>query len=241
MAGNVLKQFAVVAGAGLAIGLKSGTSSKREAMSISPEDILNLEPILDRFDQIEARLSTIEAAQIVARDKPVADTAPVERQLAEIRQQVPAMLEAMIAPYIAEMRERLLLETRETVEAALDAFQTAMEKGVSARMTTIEKTLIDQSGIIATLSERAIESETNLQRLISAVEKLCERTDARSVASTPAASREPSFAELPFESHLKQAIQRQPDAGAVRSDGFRPRIVKEEEGTPRHRRPMSRI
>ena len=199
-------------------------------MGISAQDILNLQPILDRFDRMEARLDAIEAMQSQAIEKhSSAETAVIDRELGEIKKHVPIMLDAMIAPRIAEIREEMQEETKRSVDAALDAFRTSIENKLAARVSTIEKALVDQSGIIATLSERAIESDANLQRLLSAVEKLCERTEPRSESR-------------PFETHLNEAMKVPAEAPTRPDSGFRPRILKEEEaGTEHRRRPMSHI
>jgi hypothetical protein len=122
------------------------------------------------------------------------------------------------------------------VETTLTRFERAIDSKVSLRVSTLEKALIDQSAIITTLSERAIESDANFQRLISAVERLCERTD-------PAPhSHERPVLDLPFERQLSEAFQRQPGTSALPPDsGFRPRIILEEDNKQRHRKPMTRL
>ena len=253
MASKIFKRFAVLAGAGLAIGLKSGSKVNRRnrgsSMSTSADDILSLEPILDRLDQIEDRMSAMEmrpeqqAKDLAAlqlqmtetREKVAEQVAAVQWRFAKLEKDLPVMLESMIAPQVAGIRDRMLEETRKNVEGTLLALERNIENRISQRISKLEKALIDQSGIITTLSERAIESDTNLQRLISAVEKLCEARP-----TTPAA-RAPSSFDQPFESHLTEAIKRQPEAPHPDSV-FRPRIVKEEsDGRSRPRTPMTRI
>ena len=102
-------------------------------------------------------------------------------------------------------------------------------------MATLEKALIDQSGVITVLSKRAVEAEENFQRLISAVERLCAQRETAQPGVTPAAF------DLPFEKHLRDEMRRQP--AAQPDTGFRPRIVSEEElkSDQHRRRPMSRL
>jgi hypothetical protein len=101
----------------------------------------------------------------------------------------------------------------------------AIDDKVSLRISKVEQTLIEQSVIITTLSQRAVDSEINLQRLISAVEKLFERADPASVRKGP------SLFDLPF----------QPQPANPPDPVFRPRIVKEDDNKPRRRKPLTRL
>ena len=103
------------------------------------------------------------------------------------------------------------------------------------RIAALEKTVIEQAAIITTLTERAIQSDVNFQRLIAAVEKLCEVRSGE--AAQPVPTQHKPLTDLPFERQFSEAMEsaaKQPDTG------FRPRIVPEEE-KPRHRKPMARI
>jgi hypothetical protein len=183
-------------------------------MRNSSDDILSLEPLLDRLDQIEDRINAVET-----------------RKPAEIARDVPAMLEAIIAPYMTAIRARLQAETQQWLEARLQAFEHDLEDKLSLRIATVEKAVIEQAGIMTTLTQKAIDSDVNLQRLISAMERLCQRAEFRGEAQ-PAP---PAVQNQPFESHLKEAAQRP-------ADGFRPKIVTEKEGERvRPRAPLARI
>jgi hypothetical protein len=250
MPSKILKRLAIVAGTGLAIGLNSGRSNSGKQGNASTsmntpssegpsEGILSLEPLLDRLDRVEFRISAVEARAVPAQS----DIEALQLQLNEMRQRVasdvkreiPAILESIIGPQVEYIRIRLEADLQESTKNTLATFEQALDNKVSLRMSMLEKALIEQSGIITTLSERAIESDTNMQRLISAVEKLCE------ARPTPAV-RESSFPELPFERHLSEAIKGQPEPPVQYPDsGFRPRIVTEEDNKPRHRKPLARL
>ena len=230
-------------------------------MSSYPDDILNLEPLLDRLEQMEARLKAMEAKSMEGR--PVAgeigmrvrlqardietlqqqlddtrervsdESALVKQRFREISHELPALLESFIVPHLSTIRDRMQAEMQKSVEEKLAAFEQALEKKMAHRLASLEKALIDQAGIITTLSERAIQSDSNLQRLIAAVEKLCERGEIRAVP-------QPESAELPFEGQLHDAIKRQPDSG------FRPRLVRADERQSdderrRPRTPLTRL
>jgi hypothetical protein len=227
MASKILKGLAVAAGTGLAIGFGSKRHRQATSMTDSSDNILTIEPLLDRLDRVETRMSAMEA-------RPTANIetieARIERRFAELTREVPAMLESLLAPHVEDVRARLHAEMRESVQTALTAFEQTLDAKVSLRMATLEKALIDQSAVVTALSERALEAEDNFQRLIGAVERLCERKE------------QPAALNLPFERQLSEAFQRPPSPSALpRDSGFRPRIVKEEDDKPRHRKPLARL
>jgi hypothetical protein len=143
-------------------------------------------------------------------------------QLNGTRQSLESTLETTIGPRIDDLRARLRAEVLESVNSALATFERLIEARVSLRVSTIEKVLVEQSSGIRDLSQRTVASEANLQRLISAVERLCAQRDGQPLAS-PAQPPERQPASLPTES------------------GFRPRIVHEEDNKLRRRRPLSRL
>jgi hypothetical protein len=114
---------------------------------------------------------------------------------------------------LESLRERLVrLEDR----------LTAIDNKVLHHIAKVEKTLIEQSVVVTTLSQRAVDSEVNLQRLISAVEKLFERAD-------PAKLRDLSLTGSQSEPSAPDSV-------------FRPRIIKEDEDQKRrHRKPLTRL
>lgn len=186
-----------------------------------------LEPLLQRLDRIEARISAVEASDDsvitelglrVERQAKMIETLKV--QLNGTRQSVESMLETTVGPRIDDLRNRLRAEVLESVNAALGTFERMIDAKVSLRISTIEKALIEQSSSIRDLSQRTTASEANMQRLIAAVERLCAQKDVKDVKDVPPP---PQLHPLPTES------------------GFRPRIVQEEDNKLRHRRPLARL
>ncbi len=205
MTSRLLKALTIAAGTGLAIGF---TSIRRLQTVSNMSSRADDDRVIERLDRIEARLTSIESSG---------------------REKFDSLMEVALAPRVEELRLRLHSDMVETMETRLTAFEQNIDSKVSTRLSTLEKALIDQAAVITALSKRAVESEENFQRLIGAVERLCE--ERQNV--TPRA-------ELPFERQLSEAFQRQPGASQAES-GFRPKIVPEDEFKQRHRRPMSRL
>ncbi len=199
-------------------------------MSTSPSDNAEtLEQLAERLERIEARISAVEdsdnsvTAELGLRiERQAKMIEPLRVQLNGTRQSLESTLETTIGPRIDDLRARLRAEVLESVNSALATFERMIDAKVSLRVSTIEKALIEQSSSIRDLSQRAVASEKNLQRLISAVERLCAQNDSQPLAS-PAPPPERQLAPLPADS------------------GFRPRIVREEDNKLRHRRPLSRL
>jgi len=229
----------VAAGAGLALGLgfvRLGPGKRRKTTPMntaSSDSILLIEPILDRLDGIDARLSAVESRAIPAnsvsltepdprfqqqtkdietlqaqmsetRQRIAADALLVERRFAEVSREDPAVVQSMLDTTLSlrveDLRVRLQAEMLESVESTLAGFERTIDDKVSSRISTIEKALTDQSAMIAALSRRETESDAHLQRLISAVDRLCERSDSHSIVPMPTV--EPPFLDQPFERHL---------------------------------------
>ncbi len=91
------------------------------------------------------------------------------------------------------------------MRTALTIFERTLEEKVSDRISVIEKAMVDQSAAVASLSQRAIELEIILQRLISGVERLCDRTSASLEGIPHPAAKEPSFIDSPFPVRSREA------------------------------------
>lgn len=121
------------------------------------------------------------------------------------------------------MRHSLLARMR-AVEHALEAG--SAELAVSPADPELERRLLEQSIAIESLRERILETESNLRRLIAALEQLCERIPARPAPPAPVL--------LPFEAHLNDAVNEE-------SPERRPRLYVEPEPSPDSRKKSSRF
>lgn len=218
---------------GVMAGKRSrGDYSARNTSKTSPEDFPRSKPVLDRLERIESRIAAGEArpshSESIAeldsrverqsreleslrarveehRQEVTGDLGAVEKRLGEVATGVPGLIESIIAPRSGDFELRLRAETQQTVRTALTTFERTLEDKVSDRISVIEKAMVDQSAAVASLSQRAIELEIILQRLISGVEKLCDRTNASLEGTPHPAAKEPSFIDSPFSVRSNEA------------------------------------
>lgn len=211
MFGKIFKGLAIAAGVGFAIG--SVGLSKRRAQGRF-RNSSERQRLYERLDRVESRIAAVEALPSPAaaagelnvrleaqagdiealrlqmaeyRQKLAADIASLEKHLADVTKGIPAMLESIVAPRVDDLRLRLRSEMQQSLTASLTTFERSIDDKVSDRISALEKAMLDQSALVTTLSQRAIESDMNLQRLIAAVERLCDRPglnpDARAAAA----------------------------------------------------------
>jgi uncharacterized coiled-coil protein SlyX len=188
--------------------------SRLSAVEARPAPAANdvkMAEIEDRFDRQGQEIAALRTQMTETREKVSSVASVIESQFAGVSKQVPGIVDAVISSRVAELRRGLAAEIQASVDATLESFERTIDNKVAGRVAALEKALVDQSGIITALSQRAIESDANLQRLIAAVEKLCERSEP---AQRPA---------------------QQPSAG------FGPAIVKEEDDDRRPRHRLTRL
>lgn len=209
MANKILKSLALAAGAGAALGFSAGLGRHKNSVlkeevspvSVQPTDV---ELRIERHSTEIARLR-VEVDESGRRAS--TELARFERRLTSSRAELPAAIEAVVTPRVDELRTRLHADMREATASGLARIDQAIDEKVSSRIAALETTLADQSSAIGVLNRRAIETDSNLQKLISSVERLCDRAGARP-APEPAA--EPSFLDLPFQSQFEAALEREP-------------------------------
>jgi uncharacterized coiled-coil protein SlyX len=276
MANGILKGLAVAAGTGLAMGLTSGRVRVRPVARLpirepevrtpvttsasEPDDeFLNIEPLLDRLERLEARVESMElrprtakpaageavlfsetsdyAALLADLDRRVEENtrdlallresisdaeqrltesvASVARQVAQTREEMPTFVERQLAGRISDLENRLNSEIEQAQQRTIATFERAIDEKIASRIGSMEKALADQAGSIQALSARTAETDNNLQRLVTAIERLCERAQLVPAVSEqrPAAGG----ARLPFESQLNDAMGREPVVPVMRT------------------------
>lgn len=144
-----------------------------------PRDVLDIEPLLDRLENLERRYEAVGAPVAAAANASELNSR-LEAQDAEIER-----LRVLVDVRAAEIEQRLEAEMEQRHRQALAAIERTVELKVSERIAAIERTLFEQSASIESLREHAEDTDSNLKRLIAAIEKLCER------AAPPVASAAP--------------------------------------------------
>ncbi len=140
-------------------------------------------PVADSFTELNTRVRDLSQ-----------DMDTLRRQMNEQREGMPALFESTVAPRMEDLRLRLRTEMQQSVHATLTTFERAIEDKVSDRVSVIEKAVPDQSAVVAALSQRALELDLGMQRLIVMMERLCERTGTNIDMRTYGAAKPPASA-----------------------------------------------
>jgi hypothetical protein len=189
---------------------------------------------------MERRFEAVQATKAVPVDVSQL-TSRLEAQEVEIDR-----LRSLVDVRSTEIEQRLEAEIDRRHAHAMATIEKTVELRVSERIAAIERSLADQSASIDSLRERAEDTDSNLKRLIAAIERLCERTQpiiaepvpVPAPAGGPGPNMLPGPHIVPFESHLAEARLKQEDAASE----FRAKIFKEPEPEPRKQRfPLARI
>ena len=247
MANRLLNELAVIAGKGLAIGVTSGRAmaqpareplapgsgvavsriSKPVASGAARDEVLDLEPLLDRLERIEARIE-FAGQQAPAARRYAALFADLERlvedhsrELTMLRERVndaeakaaerqmgediPSPVEKNIAARFDELERRFTAEIEQSRRLSLETMESALDEKLTARIDALERTLTAQAGSVSSLVLRAADTDTSLQRRTSAVELLCQRVEA----AVPGPPRNPTEARKPLAQERSGTAQRE--------------------------------
>jgi uncharacterized coiled-coil protein SlyX len=247
---KILKQVAIAAGAGLAVGLTAMSPARpasplRRPASLRDDEILDLEPVLDRLEALERRLERMD--QQAAPEPAVHLEQFVELRIASLRAEIPVLvatgIDARIAALEARIEAELEAQRRQTFEALGPMIEAGVARHVDARFETLEKAVAEQSSSIAALRERVEQTDLNLQRLVVAIERLVEGTAVQHQRQMPRSPVAPAPANASFQAHLNEHLETQSQTEDPPQPPFRSRIFVEpeakEERKPRF--PLSRI
>jgi uncharacterized coiled-coil protein SlyX len=228
--GSFIKTLAIAAGAGVAFGLCTSAGGRRafhpetlpEPLPEGPRrnavvyDPIDIGPLLDRLEAIERRFESV--AVTPAPTAAVAELARrIDAQEAEI-----IRLREMVDVRAGEIQSRLEAEMDERHKRSIETIEKTVEFKVSERIAALEKAFSDQSASIEGLRVRAQESDSNLQRLIVAIERLCERTQLLQSPAPTAAAPAPGPVIVPFATQLEEIQEREVDPSTLfRSNVFR--------------------
>lgn len=212
------------------------------------DEFLDIEPLLDRLERLEARVESIGttpvgggnyAALLEGLERRVEENTrqlallrqsiteaehrlsqsaeAMEKRVAQTREDMPAFVQNHVAVRIADLENRLNLEIEQAQRRTVETFERAIDEKISSRIGSMEKALAEQAGSIRTLSARTAETDNNLQRLVTAIERLCERAQLIPTAGQ-SETRVPVETQLPFESQLNDAMQRDDVVPVLRTE-----------------------
>ncbi len=160
-----------------------------------------------RIDAQTRDLQSLREQVEEAERRTMESVAAVQRDVEQTRAEIPEIVERTVAARTEDLRSRFSAEIEQSRERMLQVFERAIDDRISSRIGAIERTLAEQAGSIEALNTRAAETDHNLQRLVSAIEKLCERTQLiPPVAAEPAPAPSP-YAARAFESQLQDAMR----------------------------------
>ncbi len=204
MARKSFARVAIAVGAGVGAGIATFFGRRR----IQPRSpLVNLNPLIERLDSIETRVELAECAPAPEPPIGLADQAREiellrnsaaeterlaaaeirlsEERFEEFTASVPDRINSLIAPRVEDLRLRLRAEMEESIENRLQMFEQSLDERISARIAAVERSLVDQSESLNDLRCRASQTDLSLEKLVGAIERLCEQ-------SKPAAVREPT-------------------------------------------------
>jgi hypothetical protein len=235
MANRLLRRIAVKIGAGLATAASAIPRTRqplRQGAPLSPilTRIQNIESRVNRVEHAPPRvdpaaeeiaaLGTLVSSQrediaelhdamrrIEHRSTVRAEA--LEQKVALVEQLLPGHIETNVNARMAELEQRLRDEFQESHNKIVDAFVATIDSRVVGRIAAIENNLVEQAQSIASLREKSIKTDDNLQRLLVAVEKLCARADAEAQITVPEPRIVPEPPKIPeiVESHLRRHFE----------------------------------
>lgn len=171
-----------------------------------------------RMDEQTRDLELLRGQVEQAERRAMESVAAVQRDVEETRAEIPEIVERTVAARTEDLRSRFAAEIEQSRERMLQVFERAIDERISSRIGAIERTLAEQAGAIEALNARAAETDHNLQRLVSAIEKLCERAQLIPPAAESAAAAPP--AARAFESQLQDAMKREERTVEVPAPSF---------------------
>jgi hypothetical protein len=151
------------------------------ASAIAPPERTDSVPALlsgveSRLQEQEAQFRILRARATETEKRSVTALELVKENLQQLRQGAQSVVEKVVTERMAAMESRLQAEAQESWTRSRAALEQAVERKVADRIGSLEQTMADQTESIGALRTHAEDTDKNLQRLIAAVERLCENT-----------------------------------------------------------------
>src|SRR6185437_7763122 len=181
---------------------------KRSPASVPADFAAAVANLERRIDEQTRDLELLREQVEMAERRAMESVACVQRDVEQTRAEIPEIVERSVAARTEDLRSRFSAEIEQSRERMLEVFERAIDDRISSRIGAIERTLAEQAGSIEALNTRAAETDHNLQRLVSAIEKLCERTQLIPPAAAEPGTPSSPYAARAFESQLQDAMRR---------------------------------
>jgi uncharacterized coiled-coil protein SlyX len=212
---GILKGIAIATGVGIAIGLRTSVNNRRDLPRSAQRDdgIFHREFLFDRIDCLEQRLDALEnqqSAPMVDFDRRLTEQESTLRELRtsvdETERRLAAQTE-IAGKRTSDLESSLRTELDLRFRQNLESLEKSIDGKISDRISALERTLAEQSASIAALRMAAETGEANLQRLIGAVDRLCESAQIARADRLPAPPAGSGSDPESFQEQLDQAMR----------------------------------
>jgi hypothetical protein len=182
------------------LGRLEARVAEAELAGASSVEALAAIPELDRrLLEQGGRLELLHASVEEAEKRSLGTLEMVQQNFNHFREEIPALVETNVTRQMADLESRLQAEAKENWSRSMAFLEETIERKVSDRLGVLEKALMEQSASIGALRVRAEETDSNLQRLVNAVERIIQRGVApigRSERPVERAANRPPEAEI---------------------------------------------
>ena len=212
---GILKGIAIATGVGIAIGLRTSVNNRRDLPRSAQRDdgIFHREFLFDRIDCLEQRLDALEnqqSAPMVDFDRRLTEQESTLRELRtsvdETERRLAAQTE-IAGKRTSDLESSFRTELDLRFRQNLESLEKSIDGKISDRISALERTLAEQSASIAALRLAAETGEANLQRLIGAVDRLCESAQIARADRLPAPPAGSGSDPESFQEQLDQAMR----------------------------------
>ncbi len=227
----------------------AATDSAAEALAVRELD----RRVREQQTELDRMRESLNAAE--RRSSTTADL--LDRRVRQLREDMPVLVETNMSSQVLDMQARFEAEAEETRLNTVATFEAMVEEKLSDRISLIERSMAEQSAAVNLLRERAMSTDSQLQRLIGAIEKMFDPGASQSAGWTNGLRAEPvprQDSGIRLEQAIAAAsdnsIQRpqpepstlgDPEASLLPPPDFRNRIMlqPETDGNRKPRAPMS--
>jgi cell division septation protein DedD len=149
-----------------------------------------------RLEEIQTKLrSEIEIGDRRSQEQ----TAGIAQELRTMESRLPAQVDAAVASRMEALNRKLESDLQKAQDRTLEALVDTLDTKVVQRMSDLESSLLGQSEAIGGLREKSLRTDQNMQKLLVAVERLCEQTERQMARRSCEPEEEPEQAPTPVD------------------------------------------